>query len=116
MLSNRGWLRVLFAVLGALGLTVIAFATASNADDERALDEDASAIRLAQIYTEGAFYAVLVVGGVLSGYVLTRAGEGESPPNMPGPISRAPESPPSTGRREGDEPTEPPEPTEPYEE
>jgi hypothetical protein len=77
-MSGRGLFRIVVAVIGVGAFAVIAASTNSDADDERASLEP-SAIRLAQIYTEGAFYAVVAVGVVLSAYVLSRAGEGEPP-------------------------------------
>jgi len=81
-LSGRGWLRVLVAVIGVGALIVIAVRTESDASDERDSSE-ASAIRLAEIYTEGAFFALTAVGFVLCAYVLTRAGEGDDPGSSP---------------------------------
>jgi hypothetical protein len=85
-LSGRGWLRVLVAILGVAALIFILVSTESDASDERGSSE-ASAVRLAEIYTKGAFFALIAVGFVLCSYVLTRAGDGDYPGGPPDELS-----------------------------
>ena len=76
-MSWRGLLRFVSALAGGIALVLVVVSTESNANEERESSE-ASAIRLAETYTEGAFYAVVAAGGVLCAYVLSRVGEGET--------------------------------------
>jgi hypothetical protein len=71
-MSGRGLFRITIAIVAGVALLIVVFGTDSNADDERSSDEP-SAVRLAEIYTEGAFYGVMITGGLLAGYVLSRA-------------------------------------------
>lgn len=64
-------LRWVIAIGTALALLAIYVSTNGAASDERGSLEP-SAIRLAQIYVEGAFYAILAIGAAFCGYIFTR--------------------------------------------
>ena len=64
-------LRWLVAIGTAIALIAILVSTSNAADDELSRLEP-SAVRLAKIFTEGAFYSVTAIGFALCGYIFTR--------------------------------------------
>ena len=70
---NRITFRWIIGIGTAIALAIILISTTSAGGSELERSEP-SAIRLAQIYTEGAFYAVVATGFALSAYILSRAG------------------------------------------
>ena len=70
---NRMIFRWIIGIGTSIALAAILINTTNAGGDE--LDRlEPSAIRLAQIYTEGAFYAVVATGFAHSAYILSRAG------------------------------------------
>lgn len=64
-------LRWLVAIGTAIALIAILISTSEAADAETSRLEP-SAVRLAKIFTEGAFYALVAIGMALCGYIFTR--------------------------------------------
>ena len=64
------WRKVI-AIAAGVALVVILIQTSSAASEETAHAE-ASAVRLAEIYVEGAFFSLTAIGGAFCGYIFTR--------------------------------------------
>lgn len=66
-------LRMATGVIAAGLLIIILVLTEVQAGGKTSTGADPSAIQLAQVYVQGAFYAITVIGIAIAVYILTRA-------------------------------------------
>lgn len=73
--THIGWrapARIITGALVAVALIVIALVTAADASGTTASGTELSAVQIIQVYAEGCFWAITVIGIGVAAYIATR--------------------------------------------
>jgi hypothetical protein len=74
-MGGRELFRVIVCAAMWAGLLIVALITLNSANGETANGSDLSAVQVIQVYAEGLFYAVTIIGLGIGLYIASRAGE-----------------------------------------